>query len=160
MQSLSRALMFLVLFTAVGSVRNLFAQMQDAALGTWKLNVAESKYDPGPAPKEQTLTYEAAGRAVRVTSQTVDPQGTNVLIQYTATYDGVDYPVSGGVDFDTTSLKRIDAFTVEGTRKLAGKVVQTFRRVVSQDRKRMTITTTGTNARGQRINNVVVYDRQ
>jgi hypothetical protein len=91
---------------------SLSAKSRNAALGTWKLNVAKSKYEPGSAPKEQTLTYEAAGRAVRVTSQSIDARGNNIL-QYSATYDGQDYPVSGGVDSDTTSLKRIDANTME-----------------------------------------------
>ena len=160
MHSLLRTLTFTALLTDAIPITSLSAQATDAALGTWKLNVAKSRYEPGPAPKEQTLLYEAAGRAVRITSQTVDPQGTNVIIQYSATYDGRDYPVSGGVDFDTTSLKLIDPFTVEGTRKLAGRVVQTFTRVVSNDRKTLTITTTGTNARGQRVDNVVIYERQ
>jgi hypothetical protein len=160
MPSLVRTLTLTVLLTVVIPIISLSAQTTDAALGTWKLNVAKSRYEPGPAPKEQILTYEAAGRAVRVTSQTVDAQGNNVIIQYSATYDEQAYPVSGGVDFDTTSLKSIDPFTVEGTRKLGGKFVQTFTRVVSPDRKTLTITTTGTNARGQRVNNVVIYERQ
>ncbi len=159
MPSLVRTLRFAVLLTVVIPIVSLSAQTPDAALGTWKLNVAKSKYVPGPAPREQTLTYEGAGRGVRVTSQTVSAQG-NSVIQYSATYDGQDYPVSGGVDFDTTSLKRIDAFTVEGTRKLKGRVVQTFTRTASQDRKTLTITTTGTNARGQNVDNVVIYERQ
>ena len=139
---------------------SLSTQAIDAALGDWKLNVAKSRYEPGPAPRSQTLTYEAAGQGVRITSQTVDSRGQSTLIQYTASYDGRDYRVTGGEDFDTTALRRIDAFTVEGTRKRGGKLVQTFTRVVSADRKVLTITTTGTNAKGQSINNVVVYERQ
>jgi len=30
----------------------------DPAIGTWKLNVAKSKYTPGPAPNSATITYE------------------------------------------------------------------------------------------------------
>ena len=29
----------------------------DPVLGTWELNVAKSKYNPGPAPKSQTRIY-------------------------------------------------------------------------------------------------------
>ena len=39
-----------VIWLAAGSL--LFAA--DASLGTWKLNVAKSKYSPGPAPKSAT----------------------------------------------------------------------------------------------------------
>lgn len=160
MQSTLCALTCGMFLVALVPITHLSAQPGDAAVGSWKLNVAKSKYVPGPAPRSQVLTYEAAGRGVRVTSQTVDSLGNNNIIQYTATYDGADYPVSGGLDFDTTALRRIDQFTVEGTRKRAGKVVQTFVRVVSQDRKTLTITTTGTNATGQRVDNVVIYERQ
>ena len=46
------------------------------------------------------------------------------------------------------------------SRRKAGKVVQTARRVVSADGKTMTITTTGVNETGDRINNVGVFDKQ
>ena len=32
-------------------------------IGTWKLNVAKSKYSPGPAPKSATVTFSAVDRA-------------------------------------------------------------------------------------------------
>jgi hypothetical protein len=31
------------------------AQSSNPRLGTWKLNVAKSKYDPGPAPQSNTM---------------------------------------------------------------------------------------------------------
>ena len=34
------------------------AQAADNFLGTWTLNIAKSKYDPGPAPKSQTTVLE------------------------------------------------------------------------------------------------------
>ena len=160
MRRLLRSLTFGAVLVVIVPILILSAQTPDAAIGTWKLNVAKSKYDPGPAPKTQTLTYEAAGQSVRITSQTSDARGQQTLIQYTASYDGRDYPVFGGEDFDTTALRRIDGFTVEGIRKRGGRVVQTFARVVSADRKVLTITTKGTNASGQQVNNVVVYERQ
>jgi len=40
------------------------------------------------------------------------------------------------------------------------EVVQTCSRVVSQDGKTMTINTTGTNAKGQKINNVAVFEKK
>jgi hypothetical protein len=45
-------------------------------------------------------------------------------------------------------------------RKKAGKQVQTYSRVVSKDGKTMTVTVKGTNAKGQTINNVSVYEKQ
>ena len=130
-----RLLTFGTFLAVVVPITSLSAQATDAAIGNWKLNVAKSKYDPGPAPKAQTLTYEAAGQGVRITSTAVDTRGQPTVIQYTASYDGQDHAVTGGEDFETTALKRIDAFTVEGIRKRGGKRVQTFTRVVSADRK-------------------------
>ena len=142
-----------------------FAQAQskpDAVIGTWKLNVAKSKYDPGPAPKGSTLTFAVAGDGIKTTAKGQDAAGNPTSTEYTANYDGKDYPVAllGNPDFDTLSLKRIDAYKAEGTRKKAGKVVQTYTREVSKDGKTLTLTVTGTNAKGQKLHNVIVYDKQ
>ncbi len=47
----------------------LSAQGADPRVGTWQLNVAKSKFSPGPAPKSQTLKIEAAGKGERVTQR-------------------------------------------------------------------------------------------
>jgi hypothetical protein len=75
-------------------------------------------------------------------------------------FNGKDVPVKGSPSYDMTSAKRIDANTTELIRRKAGKVVQTARRVVSADGKTMTITTTGVNESGDRINNVGVFEKQ
>jgi hypothetical protein len=129
-------------------------------VGTWVLNVARSKYSPGPPPKEQTVIYEAAGQGIKVTAKGTDAAGKPTTTVFTASYDGKDYPVTGNPDYDATSMKRIDANTVELTRKRAGKVVQTATNVVSKDGKTRTITVTGVNAQGQKINNVTLYDKK
>ncbi len=145
----------MVVFSQSGSAQ------ADPSVGTWQLNVAKSKYDPGPAPKSNTITIEAAGQGVKVSTKGVDAAGNPTSTQYTTAYDGKDSPViTGSQDYDAVNFKRIDARTIEGTRMKAGKVVQTYSRVVSQDGKVMTITTKGTNAKGQKVNNVVVYEKQ
>jgi len=136
-----------------------FAQ-GDSLLGTWVLNVAKSKYTPGPPPKEQTTIFEAAGQGLKVTTKGTDSAGKPTMTEYTANYDGKDYPVTGNPDWDMVSLKRINANTVEFTRKRAGKVVQTATSVVSKDGKTRTITSTGVNAQGQKINNIGVYEKK
>jgi hypothetical protein len=132
----------------------------DTLLGTWVLNIAKSKYTPGPPPKEQTTIFEAAGQGLKATTKGIDSSGKPTMTTYTANYDGKDYPVTGNPDWDMVSLKRIDANTVEFTRKSAGKVVQTATSVVSKDGKTRTITSTGVNAQGQKINNIGVYEKK
>jgi len=136
------------------------AQATDPLIGTWELNVAKSKFSPGPAPKSQTRTYEASGAGVKYTSKGVDADGKPTLVQYTANFDGKDYPITGSADSDTISLKKVDTYTAEATQKKAGKVVITTKREVSKDGKTMTVTSKGTNAKGQAIENVLVFDKK
>jgi hypothetical protein len=74
--------------------------------------------------------------------------------------DGKDYPVAGTEDYDAAASTRVDEFTGETARKLAGKVVQTVTRVVSKDGKTLTLTTKGVDAEGKTINNVAVYEKE
>jgi hypothetical protein len=164
MHSIWRAVVLGVVVTlgvvlGAGIVR-VSAQASDARIGTWKLNVAKSKYSPGPAPQSGTLKIEAAGQGEKVTTEGVNAAGTATGIQYTANYDGKDHPLTGSQNADTVSLKRIDARTIERTDKKGDKVVLTLTQVVSQDGKTMTTTVKGTNAQGQAMDNVVVWEKQ
>jgi ribosomal protein S18 len=132
----------------------------DPTIGTWKLNVAKSKYSPGPPPKSATITYEETADGIKRAGESVDADGKTTSFSYTAKYDGNDYPVSGSDDFDTIMLKRVNDNTVEATLKKSGKVVSTARRLVSKDGKMMTLTITGTNAKGQKMKSVAVYEKQ
>lgn len=136
------------------------AQTADPLIGTWGLNIAKSKYNPGPAPKSETRTYVVVGQDIKATSKGVDADGKQTSSQWTVNYDGKDRPATGSPDLDALSLKRIDAFTAEFTQKRAGKVVATGTRVISNDGKVMTITTKGTNAKGQAFNDMEVYDKR
>ena len=52
-----RRVTLLAITVAVSAlVLGSIAHAADNQVGTWKLNVAKSKYSPGPAPKEGTLT--------------------------------------------------------------------------------------------------------
>jgi hypothetical protein len=152
------AIVATILVVAIGA-QSGFAQ-GDTLLGTWVLNLAKSKYTPGPPPKEQTTIFETVGQGLKVTTKGTNSAGQPTMTEYTANYDGKDNPVTGNPDWDTVSLKRINANTVEFTRKRAGKVVQTATSVVSKDGKTRTITSTGVNAQGEKIHNIGVYDKK
>ncbi len=132
----------------------------EAFLGTWKLNVGKSRYSPGPPPQSQTSVYEAAGQGVKVTTTGTSADGKATSFSFTANYDGKDYAVTGNPDWDQTALKLVNAHTVEFTRKRMGKVVQTGTNVVSEDGKTRTVTSKGTNAKGQAVETVGVYEKQ
>jgi hypothetical protein len=136
------------------------AAQSDPHVGTWVLNVAKSNYTPGPPPKAQTSVYAAAGEGIKVTTSTSTADGKALAVEYTANFDGKDYPVKGNPDWDTVALKRVDSHTIEFTRKKGGKVVQTATSAVSKDGKARTVNTTGVNAQGQKIKTVGVYEKQ
>jgi hypothetical protein len=137
------------------------AQSADPFVGTWKLNVAKSTYSPGPAPKSATSTYAVAGKGYKVTVRSEPASGPAQEWTYTSDLDGKDAPISGNnPNADTVTVKRIDANTLESVSKKGGKVMTTQKNVVAPDGKTRTVTTTGTNAQGQKINNVAVYEKQ
>lgn len=136
---------------------------RDPVIGTWKLSLAKSTYNPGPPPKNTTRTYEAVGARIRVTVRGVDGFDNPVNYTYTAGYDGKDVRVTGmGVPgaADSIALSRTDAFTVHETLKQSGKVVFNATRVVSKDGKVLTFVAEGVNVSGKPTANVGVYDRQ
>src|SRR5262245_10812668 len=93
-------------------VTTAFAQA-DSQVGVWTLNVAKSKYSPGPGPKSGTTTIEAAGAGTKVTVDQVLSDGAKAHWEFTANYDGKDSPVTGNnPNADTVSRKRLDANTV------------------------------------------------
>ena len=136
------------------------AQAADPILGTWTLNVAKSTYSPGPPPKSMTVKFEAAGDGIKSTADTIAADGSSTHTEYTANYDGKDYPLKGMKDADTVSLRRIDANSTERSDKMGGKVVRTYRRTLSADGKTMTATITGTDDQGRTIKNTGVLERQ
>ena len=102
-----RLMKLALVVTLVAAAYGVQAQA-DPTVGTWKLNLAKTKYNAGQAPKSTTLVIEAAGQGVKLTSNTVLADGTARKISYTATYDGKDAAVTGTPDYDTISLKKTE----------------------------------------------------
>jgi len=137
------------------------AQTKDPFVGTWTLNVAKSKYSPGPAPKSQTAIYEAAGQGYKISVKIEPASGAAQQWSYTTNLDGKDMPITGNnPNADTVNVRRIDANTLESVSKKGGKVTTTQRNVVAADGKTRTVTTTGLDAQGQKVNNVTVLEKQ
>jgi hypothetical protein len=129
-------------------------------LGTWKLNTAKSKYSPGPAPKSLTLKFEATADGIKLTSDGVNAKGEPTHGEYVSKFDGADVSWEGNPDADTASAKKIDDNSYENVWKKEGKTTITAKAVVANSGKTMTVTLMGTNAKGETVKNVTVYDRQ
>jgi len=68
-------------------------QASNSEVGTWKLNLAKSKFNQGPAPKRVTIKTEAAGAGIKTIVDGVSDDGTVRHSESTANYDGKDNPV-------------------------------------------------------------------
>jgi hypothetical protein len=149
----------LAILFATMTVAGVLAAQSDPFVGTWKLDVAKSKYDPGPAPKSQTRTWDASGK---VTVEGINAAGKPVTYGYPIMKDGKDYPTTGSVPngADMFSSKKIDANTVEANFTRAGKHAETTKFAVSKSGKMLTISAKGTNPDGSPFNNVTVWEKQ
>jgi hypothetical protein len=157
--------MSLVAVVALGLVVFLggtaFAQSSNPEVGTWKLNVAKSKFSPGAGAKSRTVKIEAAGAGIKQTIDEVAEDGTVRHNESTANYDGKDVPIVGDSPLgDTVARTRINATTTRTVWKKSGKVTSTNTAVISSDGKTRTTTTKGTNALGKPNDGVAVYDKQ
>lgn len=149
----------LTLLMAPGSVA--LAQGK-TRIGTWELNLEKSTFSPGPAPRQQTLTFQQKGPQWMALIQGIDAAGKPISLDANnlmITFDGRDHPTPTA-DYETTAWKPVDEHKYLVTRKKAGKVVMTSTNILSADGKTMTITTIGRNAAGQAVHNVRVYDRR
>jgi hypothetical protein len=138
----------------------LSAQAAEPWIGTWRLDVARSSYDPGPAPNSQTLEIEQHGSdGLRVVTNGVDAQGRPTHTERTARFDGKDYPTQGFQQPTTQAFFRLDARSYEIVSKASGRIVTRTRVTVSRDGKTMTTVTTGDVGQGP-INNTQVFEKR
>jgi hypothetical protein len=162
MRFLPRCLVAVLAAVLIGSAA-LTAQSSspkepDHLLGAWGLNVAKSRYRPGPAPSNETRTYTRDGSNVLGIIQREFPDGRRFRIEYTANYDR-EYPVTGTEDYDHVVLKRIDRYTSEAVLSHAGRVFGTARRVIAADGQSMTITFRRDSESGVSVLNFAYYEK-
>ncbi len=145
----------------------LVAQAPSPLTGTWKINLAKSKYSPSNlAPKSGTTRFDVTGDGIKTVVDGVDAEGRATHQEYTAKFDGKDYPCGCTIDGkpnpnqDDVVFKKIDNNTYEIITKLKGQTLTTNRIVVARDGKTRTNTVTGKNAQGQTVSNTVLYEKQ
>ena len=147
---------------AVLAITSVAALGADNSIGTWKVNVAKSKYTPAPFPvKSLTSVREAAPDGVKVTN-TGERDGSSINASYTAKYDGSWATVTGtGSPYDSISIKQVNANTLTYEAKQTnGKYRASGRTVISSDGKTMTTKAKGTDANGAPMTLTLVYEKQ
>jgi hypothetical protein len=132
---------------------------QTPHMGTWKLNEAKSKFSPG-ASKNHTVTYEAAGDQIKVTVDGTDGTGNPTHNEWTGKFDGKYYAVTGDPTSDMRSYRKINNHTLALTGKKGAKITLTGRIIVTANGRTRTVTTFATDAKGRRVSNRAVYDKE
>jgi hypothetical protein len=140
---------------------SLKAQAPTAWFGTWKLNVAKSIYNPGPAPyKRATSRIELYEGGIKESDDFVRWRGETVHVEWTGKFDGRDYAVEG-VDYPlTNAYTRIDEDTLKRVAKVDGQVTSVSRITLSSDHMTMTTVTETSNSQGQPVTTTTVYEKQ
>lgn len=145
----------------------LCAQVPDPLNGTWKLNIAKSKFSPAElTQKSSTTKFEVTQDTIKMINDTVDARGRVNHAEYTAKFDGKDYPWKGTIDGkpnpdqDAVTWQRVDSHTYVTVNKVKGQALTTQRIVIAPDGKTRTNTVTGKNAQGQTVNNLLFYEKQ
>ena len=129
--------------------------IEDAILGTWRLDLSKSRYSPGPPPRGETRIYarDATGVIGRIERHHAD--GRTEVIDYRADANH-DVPVYGTRAYDAIRFRRVDPHTIEGVLSHAGNVYGFSRRIISPDGQTLTVTFRR-EERGDMVNNVAVY---
>jgi len=131
----------------------------DPIVGTWKLNVAKSKFSPGAELTAGSRIYTEA-KGVYTLEQKLTGAGgkeRSMRVQYS---DGKDMKQATGGPTDTTHATKTDANTWDFDLKKDGKVVGHVHRVVSADGKTLTVHNTGMQLSGATGDETLVFDRQ
>jgi hypothetical protein len=128
----------------------------DNSLGTWKRKPSSTSNDP---IKSLTTVRTASDGGVRVsiTGERADDAAMNS--SYDAKFDGKEYPVTGA-NWDTISMKQIDANAFAFETKAGGKSYSTGQIVISKDGKTMTETRTRRDGQGKPVTLTIVYEKQ
>ncbi len=138
------------------------ASAADVFTGTWKLNVAKSKYSPGPAPKAVTVAIAEKGADLAIIATGTDGADKPISMKYTFPMKGgpIVYTEGAPASGATVLIKRPNANTIEGTSTLNGKETGTTSTVLASDGKAFSQTMKGTTADGKPVNNTLVYEKQ
>jgi hypothetical protein len=159
-----KRILFLLTILGLSAVTSgpLMAQA-NPFVGTWKLNVAKSKFGSAPAPKSQTREVVAAGTGAKYTFTGVGADGSAIEYSFTTNFDGKDAAVTGtGMPggADAIAIKRVSTHKTAGTLKKGGKEIGHAESEVSKDGKVATVKTTVKGADGKEVSAVSVYDKQ
>ena len=122
--------------------------------GTWKLNLAKSTFTPGPAPKSGTVTVADDGKR---TMEFVGSDG-QTMKSSVAPELGKAVPVDGAENATITLNSQTNDKFTETRKGPDGTFIG--KGVLSKDGKTLRYVDTGTDAKGNHVHNVEVWEKQ
>ena len=146
----------LTLALSVAAAAMCFAS--NPTLGTWKLNESKSTFGDG-AGKTTLVVWEKVGKEQKCTVDGTDADGQKTHSVWTGKLDGKFYPVTGDPQADQRSFKTNGENNVDMVSQKDGKTVGEGTIVVATDRKTRTVTSTMTNAKGEKVTSKLAYDK-
>ncbi len=135
-----------------------YAQSKDAFLGKWVMDPDHSQFTPGPGPFDRSMIFDMKNGSLHNLTSTRTANGGITTIEYTAKFDGHDYPIDG-TGLDTVSIKRDDPNTIERTGKVRGMPSETCTMKIAPDGKTLTMTVKGAY-NGANYASTQIYRRQ
>ncbi|HST31363.1 MAG TPA: hypothetical protein VLK27_11060 [Chthoniobacterales bacterium] len=146
----------LALALSVATTAMCFAN--NPTLGTWKLNESKSTFGDG-AGKTTLVVWEKVGKQHKCTVEGTDADGKKTHSVWTGKLDGKFYAVTGDPQADQRSFKMNGEDTIDMVSQKHGKTVGDGTIVVASDRKTRTVTSTMTNAKGEKVASTLAYDK-
>jgi len=159
---MKRLIDFFVLLVAVAVVAGTLMAQTPSFVGTWKLNLAKSKYAGSPAPKSLTRTVTADDPGLKYSFEGEAADGSKISFSFTSKLDGSDAVVSGvGMPggADAVALTKLSAHKMTGVQKKSGKEIAKVSVDLSNDGKTLTVKTSG-KVDGKAVKADQVYEKQ
>ncbi len=143
--------------------------LNDPRIGTWKLNVAESKFSPvfsaimqQAPPKEETMVYRELGTdEYEMTMTGVLTDGKPIAVKGIVPRQGGNVKILQGdlpPGFSVVATK-IDPTNSYATFMLNGKQLFVGQSIVEKNGKTMRVTEMGTDAQGKPFEHLLVFDK-
>jgi hypothetical protein len=152
----SKAAKFLLVITAFTGA----AWAAHPYVGTWKLNVTQSRYPPGAAPKEQVATITEVGANLDHRIAGIAADGSRTSARIVIPKGDGEGKVLAGSNYDSVAVKWFSPREREITYRNRGQIVNTVHSRISEDGNHMRTESHGVNARGGATEGHAVYDRQ
>lgn len=158
----------LQLLIAISILSTAMLAADSPFVGTWKFNVAKSKYGGGPLPevKEATTVVAVVDGQFTVTFTGTAVDGSPVSMKYTIPTTGgpVKFleggPPAGSGITATLKKRKADSNSVDTVDAKDGKVYETGHMVISADGKSIHSIAKGVDPNGKKYVNIEVSDKQ